>query len=155
MILWFAACAVVGTWLVLRDESFDYRFVAMGALLPDLIDGPLGRRGPAHTLLFAVGALVLVMLVTTNRRPLRKRLIAVPIGLLAHLVLDGVFAQQELFWWPAFGSYGSHAVAPAPIVFVVREVFGLAVAWNVVRRFGLTDPARRHAFVTAGRLTPC
>ena len=155
MILWFAACAVMGTWLVLRDQSFDYRFVALGALLPDAIDAPLGHRGPAHTLVFAVGALIVVMLVTTNRRPLRKRLIALPIGLLAHLVLDAVFAQQALFWWPAFGSYGAHAIAPAPIVLVLRELVGIGVAWNIVRRFGLSERSRRHTFVTTGRLAPC
>lgn len=141
--------------MVLHDQSFDYRFVAVGALLPDLIDAPLGHRGAAHTLVFAVAVLVVVMLVTTNRRVLRKRLIALPVGLLAHLVLDAVFAQQALFWWPAFGSYGSHSIAPAPIVLVLREVVGVVVGWNVVRRFGLADRAKQRTFVTTGRLTPC
>ncbi|MEY2397897.1 MAG: hypothetical protein QOJ00_1071 [Actinomycetota bacterium] len=155
MILWFAACAVMGTWLVLHDQSFDYRLVAAGALAPDVLDAPLHHRGPVHTLAFAVGVLVVVMLTTTNRRPLRKRLIAIPVGLLAHLVLDAVFAQQALFWWPAFGSYGSHAIAPPVVVLVVRELIGLVVAVNVVRRFGLRDGERRRAFMATGTLTPC
>ena len=155
MILWFAACAVMGTWLVLHDPSFDYRLVALAALLPDVIDAPLRHRGPAHTLVFAIGVLALVMAITINRRPLRKRLIAVPVGLLAHLVLGGVFAQQAVFWWPAFGSFGSHAIAPSPLVIVVREVIGVAVAVNIVRRFGLGDAERRQMFLHTGRLTPC
>ncbi len=155
MILWFAACAVLGTWLVLRDQSFDYRFVAIGALLPDVIDAPLGHRGLAHTLVFAVGVLAVVMVATTNRRPLRKRLIAVPIGLLAHLVLDAVFAQQAVFWWPAFGSLGNHAITPAPAVVVVRELLGVLAAWSIVARFGLRDAQRRRTFLNTGRLTPC
>jgi len=155
VILWFAACAVMGTWLVLRDPSFDYRLVAIGALLPDVIDAPLRHRGAAHTLVFAVGLLAVVMLATTNRRPIRKRLIALPIGFLAHLVLDAVWAQQALFWWPAFGSWGSHAVLPEPIVLVVRELVGFVVAFKVVQRFALRDRQRREEFLRAGRLTPC
>lgn len=155
MILWFAACAVMGAWLVLRDSNFDYRYIAVGALVPDAIDGFVGHRAAAHTLLFAVGALTLVMFATINRRPLRKRLIAVPIGLLAHLVLDFVFTQQELFWWPAFGSWLSTDLFPPPMVLVVREFIGLLVAVQIVRRFGLGDRDRRAEFFRTGRLVPC
>lgn len=155
MILWFAACAVMGAWLVLRDQNFDYRLIAVGALLPDALDAVVGQRALAHTLAFAVGALALVMLLTMNRRPVRKRLIAIPIGLLAHLVLDFVFAQQQLFWWPAFGSWRSFALLPPPIVLVVRELIGLGVALQIVRRFGLRDADRRAAFLRTGRITPC
>lgn len=155
MILWFAACAVMGAWSVLRDQSFDYRLIAVGALLPDLIDVGFGHRALAHTLAFAVGGLALVMAVTVNRRPVRKKLIALPIGLLAHLVLDFVFAQQRLFWWPFFGSWRSYAVFPSPIVLVVRELIGVVVAVQIVRRFGLADKDRRAEFLRTGRITPC
>src|SRR5262249_12441887 len=86
VILWFAAFAVLGAWAVLRDARFDYRLIALGAILPSLIDAPLGHRALAHTLLFAVGSLAVVMLATINRRPLRRHLIALPIGFFAHLV---------------------------------------------------------------------
>lgn len=145
----------MGTWSVLRDSSFDYRIIALAALMPDVIDAFIGHRGVAHTLLFAVGGLAFVMAITTNRRPIRKRLIAAPIGLLAHLVLDFVWTQKELFWWPAFGSWGSHAVLPDPIVLVMREAVGIVVAVMIVRRFGLTDKARRAEFLRDGRLVPC
>jgi membrane-bound metal-dependent hydrolase YbcI (DUF457 family) len=134
VILWFAAFAVLGAWQVLRDARFDYRLIAIGAVAPSLLDAVLFRhRGLAHTLLFAVGSLVLVMLVTVNRRPLRRHLLALPIGFLAHLVLDGVFANKALFWWPAFGSWGSSAIAPPLPVLVVREVIGLVGALYVLR----------------------
>jgi membrane-bound metal-dependent hydrolase YbcI (DUF457 family) len=155
VILWFAACAVMGAWSVLRDQSFDYRLIAVGALLPDVIDVWVGHRALAHTLLFAVGELAVVMAITVNRRPIRKRLIAIPIGLLAHLVLDFVFTQQRLFWWPAFGSWRSYAVFPPVPVLVVRELVGLVVAVQVVRRFGLRDPDRRAEFFRTGRITRC
>lgn len=155
MILWFAACAVMGAWSVLRDQNFDYRLVALGALLPDVIDLAVGHRALAHTLVFAVGALAFVMLATVNRRAVRKRLIALPVGFLAHLVLDFVFTQQRLFWWPAFGSWRSYDLLPPPAVLVLRELVGLVVAVLIVRRFGLADRDRLRGFVRTGRITPC
>jgi membrane-bound metal-dependent hydrolase YbcI (DUF457 family) len=133
VILWFAAFAVLGAWQVLRDARFDYRLIAVGALAPSLIDAPLGHRGLAHTLLFAVGSLAVVMLVTINRRPLRRHLIALPIGFLAHLVLDGVFANKALFWWPAFGSWGSSPIVPSLPVLLIREAIGVVGAAYVLR----------------------
>jgi membrane-bound metal-dependent hydrolase YbcI (DUF457 family) len=155
VILWFAAFAVLGAWAVLRDPAFDYRLVALGALLPDVVDAPAGHRALAHTLGFAVGLLVLVMLGTVNRRSLRRHLIALPIGCLAHLVLDGVWAAKSLFWWPAFGTWGATALVPAPGVAVIRELLGLGAAVLVARRFGLGAADARRGFVRTGTLTPC
>jgi hypothetical protein len=145
----------MGAWSVLRDSNFDYRVIALAALLPDAIDAFVGHRALAHTLLFAVAELALVMAITTNRRPIRKRLIAVPIGLLAHLVLDGVWGVKELFWWPAFGSWGDYRILPGLWIVIVREIVGIAFAVVIVRRFGLRDAERRRAFVKTGRLVPC
>jgi membrane-bound metal-dependent hydrolase YbcI (DUF457 family) len=133
VILWFAAFAVLGAWQVLRDARFDYRLIAVGAILPSLLDAPFGHRALAHTLVFAVGALAVVMLVTINRRPLRRHLLALPIGFLAHLVLDGVFANKSLFWWPAFGGWGDTAIVPAFPTVLVRETLGLVGAGYVLR----------------------
>lgn len=145
----------MGVWTVLRDPSFDYRLVAVGALAPIVLDAPWQHRGLAHTLIFAVGALVAVMALTTNRRELRRHLIALPVGLLAHLVLDGVWANKNLFWWPALGPWGASALAPSAAVVVARELAGLVVFAHVVRRFGLADPQRRREFLRTGRLAPC
>lgn len=152
MVLWFAALAVLGAWAVLRDARFDYRLIALGAVLPALLDAPFGHRALAHTLLFAVGALVVVMVVTINRRPLRKHLLAIPIGFLARLVLDGVFADQALFWWPAFGDWGDTPIVPPLPWLVVREAIGVGAALVVLRwwregrlSFGVDPrPARSH-----------
>lgn len=142
MVLWFAAFAVLGAWQVLRDARFDYRLIALGALAPLLLDAPFGHRALAHTLVFAVGSLVVVMVATINRRPLRKRLIALPIGFLAHLVLDGVFADQALFWWPFFGDWGDSPIVPSLPWVVVREALGVGAAVVVLRLW------------RAGRLSP-
>jgi len=50
-----------------------------------------------------VAVLVAVMAVTAGRRPIRRRLLAVPIGMFLHLVLDGVFRDTRVFWWPFTG----------------------------------------------------
>jgi membrane-bound metal-dependent hydrolase YbcI (DUF457 family) len=133
VLFWFAALAVLGAWQVLRDARFDYRLIAVGALAPALLDAPVGHRALAHTLVFAVGSLALVMLVTINRRPLRRSLIALPIGFLACLVLDGVFANKALFWWPAFGDWGDTAIVPPLPWLLVREAIGLAAAGYALR----------------------
>jgi membrane-bound metal-dependent hydrolase YbcI (DUF457 family) len=133
VVFWFAAFAVLGAWQVLRDARFDYRLVAAGAIAPALLDAPVGHRALAHTLVFAVGSLVAVMLVTINRRPLRRHLLALPIGFLAHLVLDGVFANKALFWWPAFGDWGDTAIVPPLQWLLVREALGLVAAGYVLR----------------------
>ena len=59
MFLWFIGTAVVSVWYVFRDPRFDYRLLAIGALLPDVIDLPGGHARWAHSLTVAVGALVL------------------------------------------------------------------------------------------------
>ena len=43
MFLWFIGTAVVSVWYIFRDPRFDYRFLAVGAVLPDVIDLPNGH----------------------------------------------------------------------------------------------------------------
>jgi membrane-bound metal-dependent hydrolase YbcI (DUF457 family) len=155
VILWYAAPAVLGAWAVLRDPRFDYRLAALGALLPDVLDLPFGHRAVAHTLVFAVGALVLVMAATVHRRPLRSRLLAVPVGLFAHLVLHGVVGRSALFYWPFLGDWGALSLAPSAAGVLVRESVGVVAAVWIWRRFGLADDTRRGAFLKSGRLEPC
>src|SRR5207302_6909625 len=104
MALWFAGMAVLVVWLVFRDPAIDYRLVAAGALLPDVVDGPWGGARLLHTLLFSASFLVLVMLATRRRRRARRRWLALPIGTFFHLVLDGMWTHTHTFWWPFFGS---------------------------------------------------
>src|SRR4249920_1122309 len=121
MFLWFIGTAVVSVWYVFRDPRFDYR-------------------------LLAVGALLLVMLVTVGRKPIRRLLLALPIGMLMHLVWDGAFASTSVFWWPFTGSWG-HVRVPSlqrgwsNVAFEVVGALLLAWMW---RRCELSDPQRRH-----------
>jgi hypothetical protein len=157
MFLWFAVLSVAGVVTVFRDRRLDHRLVAVGALLPDVVDGLTrrGRIGPPHTLLGAVLVLTVTMAATVGRRPLRKRLLAVPIGWFAHLVLDGAWTDTEGFWWPAFGGElsGRLPVLARPWwVNVAMELVGVGVGVWLWRRTGLSGPARRSEFLTSGGL---
>lgn len=155
MLLWFAATSVLTVFFVFRDPRFDYRFLVLGALLPDLVDAFAGRMWVLHSLTGAVGLLVVVMAATVGNRPWRKRLLGLPIGVLLHIVFDGAFSTTEVFWWPFTGGFGDH---PLPVVArgwwnIVLELAGAAMLVWAWRLFGLADPQRRRNAVSAGHLT--
>ena len=103
MLLWFVGTSVAAVWFVFRDPQFNFRLVVVGALIPDIIDGIWGGAGPLHSVVTVIALLAVVMLITTGRRPIRKPLLAVIIGLFMHLVFDGAFANTSMFWWPLGG----------------------------------------------------
>jgi hypothetical protein len=154
MLLWFVGTAVVSVWYVFRDPRFDYRFLAVGALLPDVIDIPNGHARWAHSLAVSVAVLVLVMAVTAGRKPVRRLLLALPIGMLMHLVWDGAFASTKVFWWPFSGSWGSTRVPSLQrgwlnLAFEAGGVLLLAWTW---KRCDLSDRQRRQALIRHGAL---
>ena len=156
MLLWFAGASFLAVWLIFRDPAIDYRLVMAGAVLPDVVDG-LVAGGPwvAHTLLFAVVLLVAVMGATHGRRLVRRRLLALPIGVFLHLVLDGAWLDSRVFWWPARGtSFPDNGLASFERggFSVVLELVGLAILVWAWQRFRLAEPERQRVFLRAGRL---
>src|ERR1051325_11164300 len=103
MLLWFLGVSFVIVWQVFRDTAIDYRLVMLGAILPDLIDGPFGGARALHSVLASIVLLTVVMLSTRHRRAARRRLLAIPVGTFLHLVLDGMWARAHVFWWPFLG----------------------------------------------------
>lgn len=155
MLFWPAGVALGLVWLVFRDPAFDYRLVVVGALLPDLIDAPFGGARLAHTLVFAVAVLTLVMLGTRGRRHVRRSLLAVPIGIFAHLVADAMWARTETFWYPAFGGPLTGrlpALDHGLAILVLEELAGLLVVAWCWQRFQLGDPKVRRQFLRTGHL---
>ena len=155
MILWFVATSVGSVWYVFRDPRFDHRLLIVGALLPDVVDAPFGGAGVAHSLTAGVALLIGIMLATPGRKPIRRLLLALPIGVLLHLVFDGAFANTEVFWWPFSGTLGDD---PLPVVArgwwnVPLELGGAVMVWIGWRRAGLSDPERRRAFLRSGTLS--
>jgi hypothetical protein len=112
MILWHLGLTPAAVRYVYKDPAMDLRWVMLGALLPDLIDKPIGsvffhdtfgtHRLAAHAVIFPV-VLLFVVLAVTRRGPVRKALVGLVIGTLFHLVLDAAWTDPEAFWWPFFG----------------------------------------------------
>ena len=154
MFLWFIGTAVLSVAYIFRDPTFDYRLLIVGSVLP-LADAATGGAGVLHTLVFSLLLMVIVMLSTVGRRPVRKLLLGLPIGTMLHLVFDGAWATTDLFWWPLGGwSFEELALPEASRGWLALpfELVGLLmVAW-VWRRSHLGDPAARQAFLHHGRL---
>lgn len=135
MILWFAGGACLLVWLVLHDTRLDYRVLIAGALLPEV------AGVYAHSVLVAVVVLFAVVLVTPGNRAVRRRWLALPMGMFAHLVLDAVWTNTALFWWPVSGWSLAGERLPSlthPLwVVVVEEVAGALMLWWCWQRFDL------------------
>jgi inner membrane protein len=114
VILWHLGGTLLIARYVFRDPAMDLRWLMFGALLPDLVDKPIGsilfhdvfgaHRLFGHTLLFPVALLVAAMLATRRGTPARKASMAVVIGVFAHLLLDAVWLSPDGFLWPLFGT---------------------------------------------------
>lgn len=153
MLLWYLGVGAVAVWLVFHDPRVDFRLLAAGLLAPALIDAPWGAARFGHTLLTPVVALFGVVAVTAGRRPARPRLLMIPIGMLLHLVLDGMWTSPEIFWWPTLGAdFPDRGLVPDTAALVVRELAGLMATVWFVHRFGLGDVDRRRQFWRTGQV---
>jgi hypothetical protein len=153
--LWFLGTSLLTVWFVFTDPRFDYRLLLLGSVLPDLIDLPGAHAHWAHSLTVAVGTLAVVMMVTAGRKPIRRLLLGLPIGMLLHLGWDGAFTSTKVFWWPFAGSWG-HVRVPSlqrGWLDVAMELAGAAMLWWAWRTFGLGDAERRRRFVRHGLLS--
>lgn len=154
MFLWFAGGSFVLVWLIFRSPAVDYRLVVAGALLP-LVELPFGSPRVLHSVTGAVALLALAMILTPRQRLVQRRLVAVPIGVFLHLLLDGIWTDTQAFWWPFAGLAWSDAQLPELArggVDVLLEAVGAAALWWCWRRFRLFEPERRRRFVHTGQL---
>ena len=154
MLLWFLGTGLLTVWFVFTDPRFDYRLLLVGVLLPDLIDVPFGDSRWAHSLTVTVGVMVLVMLATAGRKPIRRLLLGLPIGMLLHLVWDGAFTATKVFWWPFSGSWGNTRVPSLERGWLnlALELAGAAMLLWAWKRFKLAEPERRREFMRSGVL---
>ncbi|CAN5304550.1 hypothetical protein BH18ACT5_BH18ACT5_00390 [soil metagenome] len=109
MILWHIAGAIFLFRWIFRDPKVDIRLLALGALVPDMVDFVVGlfvggvtveRVGHGLMLPALLGS---VLLLTTRRGRRRRQLMTVLVAWLFHLVLDGVWLDGEVFLWPFLG----------------------------------------------------
>jgi hypothetical protein len=156
LFFFFVSAAVLAVLFVFDSPAIDYRFVALGGVLP-LAEAATGRPLLFHTLLGSVGLMTAVMALTIGRRLLRRRLLGVPIGTFVFLVAAGSWTRRDLFWWPVGGLDGiAERPLPefdrAPAVLVMLELLGIGALVWLVRRFDLTRPEHRGELLRTGRL---
>lgn len=145
------------SWFVSLSKRVDIRLLAVGSLLPDIIDKPVGQylfvetfhngRIFSHSLLF-------LMLLSAFGFYLFKAyrqvwMLTLAAGTLTHLIFDGMWAIPGTFLWPLMGWKFSpieleglagkilDGLVSNPMIFT-SEIIGLAVVFwlcvTVIRR---------------------
>jgi inner membrane protein len=94
----------------------DFRFILLGALLPDIIDKPLGLilfpdvlangRTFLHSLLFLLLTLMAAAIIYRKQRQLWGFYIA--FGVLIHLTMDAMWTDPVTLYWPFLGAFQAH-----------------------------------------------
>ena len=159
-----------GNWFLRLAEAVDIRILMVGALLPDIIDKPLGHyifpealgngRIYAHTLLFSLLLLAGGWLLYRYRR--RMWLLLLGAGSFLHILLDQMWTAPKAFFWPLFGfSFDKYvydnylgsmweALFSNPGAYIPEIIGGLIVIW-----FGIVLLRRRKllAFIIRGKLS--
>lgn len=172
MLFWHLGATL---WLfrwIFRDPKVDVRFLLLGAILPDLVDLTLGTVLLAgiystgelwlHTLLTSSIYMVGVLLLTRRGRR-RRAFMALGVGWLFHLLLDGMWTDSEIFLWPFFGWEVASGEAPYWPLSWERaladpwrwglEMVGLTYLVWLWFAVGLNRKERRETLVRTGRLS--
>lgn len=154
MFFWFIGTAIVAVGFVFRDPRFDYRLLIVGSVLP-ILDLIAGGPGPLHSITVSIALLAIVMVATAGRKPVRRMLLGLPIGMLLHLVFDAAWNDTQTFWWPFFGwDFGAGRL---PIIergwwSVALEIVGVGLCLRLVRTNDLRRPESRERFFHDGLL---
>jgi membrane-bound metal-dependent hydrolase YbcI (DUF457 family) len=101
----------LGFFIPRLRNIIDPRYMVIGALLPDLVDKPLGRvifasslangRLIGHTLLFAFVVLLIGLYLYDKKRD--TRVLALASGSFLHIFEDQMWAQPATYFWPLLG----------------------------------------------------
>lgn len=171
MILWHMGVAAAIVYVTLGRRRIDYRFILIGAVLPDLLDGFLGLfffDGPSgrwisHSLIAVITLAVSTIVILSGER--RLAWFGIPVGWLLHLVGDGMWAAPRTFFWPAFGTaFDETTKEPYTWDLVLHplshlttwgaELVGLALLSCFWVAFRLGSDGRARLFLTDGYLRP-
>ena len=138
---------------------YDIRLLAIGALLPDLIDKPLyilklsPGRGYSHTLVF----LLIVCYASW-----RFKLLELAFGTIMHFVLDLMFLERKIFLWPIDGFKMQYAIRTASYYWdkiftvgfiLVAEFIGLICLLYVFVHYRLYKCHNLKELLSKGRLS--
>jgi hypothetical protein len=170
MLFWHLGASL---WLfrwIFRDPKVDVRFLFLGAVLPDLVDLPVGTlilpdrySSPElwfHSLLLPTVFMIAILLATRRGRR-RRAYMALGVAWLFHLLLDGMWLDERVFLWPFFGSMPGGEAPFWPLAWEramsdpwrwVTEALGLGyLAW-LWARLGLGSRQQRSGVWKTGRL---
>jgi len=161
-----ATPAAKTSWFVRLAARLDIRVLLVGALLPDIIDKPLGHilfaeslsngRIFGHTLLFAVLLAALGWWLYRKRH--RVWLLTLAAGSFCHLVCDQMWRVPRTLFWPAYGfafdkiAYDDYlgslweGLLHNPAVYIPEIIGLLILAWlgfTLLRRRSLIAFIRR------------
>ncbi|HEX9341784.1 MAG TPA: metal-dependent hydrolase [Thermoplasmata archaeon] len=141
----------------------DYRLILFGAILPDLIDKPLGyalglqTRLWGHTLLFLFTVLALGLV------PAWRGSRFAGFGVATHLLLDQMWELPHVVWYPAYG-WGFPATPFSADVWFeallhdpyvqAGEIVGFAILVAFAWVHGIRSWSAVRAFVGHGTLPP-
>lgn len=160
MLFWHLGGSLFLFRYLFRDPAVDVRFLMAGAVLPDLLDKPTGliffgtARVFGHTLVFFAALLTAVLLLTRRGKPSRRRWMALAVGVMFHLLLDGMWTLRDTLLWPFFGWEFPAGVPNDWTTFrwslLAQEVAGLAYLLWLWRRYNLSDPTRRRNLLKTG-----
>jgi hypothetical protein len=170
MLFWHVGATIALARYAFRDDRMDLRMLALGAILPDLIDTPIGlvfydRLGSvrlvSHGLIIAATIMVVVVLATRRGRP-RKRWMPLAIGIFFHILLDALWLDPETLWWPLLG-WGFSPAGPETVSAYLEslarnwwvwlgELAGLAYLAYLGRAADLRDGDKRSIFWRTGRV---
>jgi membrane-bound metal-dependent hydrolase YbcI (DUF457 family) len=132
-------------------------------MLPDVIDKPLGYlymhsgRTTSHTLLF--GLLCLAPLTYFHKPRERRWLLALSVGVFAHLFFDEMWSQPVVLFWPLFGTVFPPSVSSKWLYYWITTVFHVPslfvpelVGMSIVLAFAASLLRRRtvKAFIRKG-----
>jgi membrane-bound metal-dependent hydrolase YbcI (DUF457 family) len=140
-------------------RAIDYRLVAFGTLLPDLVDKPIGKilfrdlfddngHVVGHTLLFALVLLLPGAWLAVNRRDVR--LLCVGLGNLSHLAVDPVTHSPATLLWPLLGTDFPQITLLGPTAGLAAEAAAGLVLLSAALL--LYRGGRMPAFLRTGRL---
>lgn len=171
MLLWHVGATTAFVRYAFRDQHMDLRFLALGAILPDLIDTPLGALGWSsfqtvrlwsHGIVVASLTMV-VVLIFTRRGQTRKRWMLLAVGIMMHLLLDAMWNEPATLWWPflgpgftssGFATFGAYVadVVSNPLMWV-GELVGVVYLVGLWRKSGLSNRDARKMLLTTGAVS--
>ncbi|MPZ52374.1 MAG: hypothetical protein GEU79_06505 [Acidimicrobiia bacterium] len=169
MVLWHVATALFLFRWIFQDPKVDVRFLVVGALVPDVVDlitvSVFGSFASgeiyAHSLIVPTVYLAAVLILTRRGRN-RRAWVALGVGWLFHLLVDAMWTNQAIFFWPFFGwemptsaePFWPAAVERAfsdPLRWILEAV-GIAYLIYVWRAADLNEADTRRQLLRDGRI---